>query len=213
MEKKNLEQVRKLIERIADSYDPPTKRQTEKMQKLTGMDWNAEDLQMQCCEYWSHHSLDETAYWLFHGHYPPVRDVDLIFWKYKPGVVLDDRTVFEKYCLGKGNLKALEALPLDAMLREIAARFPGWEQSDAESSARRWLFACPEQPDYWTNIHFRIWEYGRDVEAQREHQIVKIGCHNMSEEQIGRLTACMESFPCTLHIREEKTGGGSEADA
>ncbi len=65
METKNLEQVKELINRIADYYDLPTEEQTEEMQKLTGMDWSAEDLQMLCCEYWSHNSLEETAYFGF----------------------------------------------------------------------------------------------------------------------------------------------------
>ena len=41
---------------IHDSYDLPTAGQTEKMRKLTGIDWDAEELQMSCCEYWSHNS-------------------------------------------------------------------------------------------------------------------------------------------------------------
>lgn len=85
MEEKNLEQVKELIDRIADSYDLPTDEETEEMQKLTGIDWDAEDLQMMCCEYWPHNSLDETAYLMFHGEYPPVREVELSFWRYKPG--------------------------------------------------------------------------------------------------------------------------------
>ena len=100
---KNFEQVKKLIERISDSYDLPTQKQTEKMQKLTGIDWSAEDLQTQCCEYWSHNTLEETAYFMLHGEYPFVRDVDLVFWQYKPGVVMDDREVFENIVWEKGS--------------------------------------------------------------------------------------------------------------
>lgn len=72
MEDKNLEQVKELINRIADFYDPPTEEQVKEMHRLTGIDWDAEDLQMLCCEYWSHHSLEETAYLMFHEEYPPV---------------------------------------------------------------------------------------------------------------------------------------------
>lgn len=86
------------------------------MKKLTGRDWKAEELQMSCCEHWSHHSLEETAYLMFHGYYPPVHEVELIFWKYKSGVVLDDQTIYENYRLGKEESTALEALPLDKIL-------------------------------------------------------------------------------------------------
>lgn len=86
MEEKNLEQVKELIDRIADSYDLPTGEETEEMQKLTGIDWDAEDLQMMCCEYWSHNSIDETAYLMFHGEYPPVREVELCFGNISPAL-------------------------------------------------------------------------------------------------------------------------------
>lgn len=93
MEEKNLEQVKELINRIADSYDLPTDEQVNMMNQLTEGEWEAEDLQMLCCEYWSHNSLEETAYMMFHGEYPPVHETELVFWKYKPGVVLDDNAV------------------------------------------------------------------------------------------------------------------------
>lgn len=72
MEDKNLEQVKQLINRIADSYSLPTEEQVEAMRQLTGIEWDAEDLQELCCEYWSHNTLAETAYMMFHEEYPPV---------------------------------------------------------------------------------------------------------------------------------------------
>lgn len=203
MEQKNLEQVKELINRIADCYDLPSDEQTEEMRKLTGVDWDAEDLQMSCCEYWSHNTLEETAYFMFHGDYPPVNKVELVFWKYKPGVVLDDQTVYEKCRLGKGKLRALEALPLDEIIQKIKGIFSGWTQNtDAELEERSWRFDCLEQAKYWTNTHFWIFEYGCEIGAQREHQILKFSCHNMNEEQINIIIECMESLHCPLHIRE-----------
>lgn len=213
METKNLEQVKELINRIADCYDLPTKEQTEEMQKLTGMDWSAEDLQMECCEYWSHNSLEETAYLMFHGDYPPIHEVDFIFWKYKPGVVLDAKTVFEKYRLGKGKLKALEALPLEEILQKIKEQFTGWQQKIRPGDDEKgWRFDCLEQTEYWTDTHFWIFEYGRETDLQREHQILKFSCHNMSDEQIKPILDCMASFQCPLHIREEKNWEEDDED-
>lgn len=202
MELKNLEQVKELINRIADCYDLPTEEQIEEMQKLTGTEWDAEDLQMMCCEYWSHHSLEETAYMMFHGDYPPIHEVELAFWKYKPGAVLDDKTVYDKYCLGKGNLKALEALPLEEILQTIKEKLSGWQQN-IEQNEKSWRFDCLDQAEYWTNTHFWIVEYGRETDTQREHQILRFSCHNMSEDQIAVICECMESFQCPLHIREK----------
>lgn len=205
MEEKNLEQVKELINRIADSYDLPTEEQVERMNQLTGEEWNAEDLQMICCGYWSHHSLEETAYMMFHGDYPPMHETELVFWKYKSGVVLDDNMVYEKYRFGKGTLKALEALPLDKILEGLKEMFPKWEveKSDGNYSYR---FGSPEQEAYWSDTNFWLFEYGRDSETGREHQLLRFSCHNMSEQQIDTILRCMENFQCPLHIREEEEG-------
>lgn len=203
MEEKNLEQVKELINRIADSYDLPTEEQVERMNQLTGEEWNAEDLQMICCEYWSHNSLEETAYMMFHGDYPPVYETELVFWKYKSGVVLDDNMVYEKYRFGKGTLKALEALPLDKILERLKEMFPKWkvEKSDGNYS---YHFDSPEQEAYWSDTNFWLFEYGRDLETGREHQLLRFSCHNMSEQQMDTILRCMENFQCPLHSREEE---------
>ena len=204
METKNFEQVKALINRIADCYDLPSEEQTEEMRKLTGMNWNAEDLQMLCCEYWSHNSLEETAYFMFHGNYPQIHDVDLAFWRYKPGVTLNDQTVYEKYRFGKGSLKALEALPLEEILQKIRTEFSGWHQNaDIGQPGRSWCFDYLGQTECWSDPHFWLFEYGRETDTQTEHQILKFSCHNMSEAQINNILALMEGFHCPLHIREE----------
>ena len=211
MEEKNLDQVKELVDRIGISYDPPTNKETEEMQKLTGINWDAEDLQMICCEYWSHHSLEEVAYLMFHGEYPPVREVELSFWRYKPGVILDDQTVYENYRFGRKQLKALEALPLEEILQKIKDLFSGWqENTEAGSKERSWRFDCLKQAEYWTDTHFWIFEYGREIKSQREHQILRFCCHNMSDEQIAPILKCMSEFQCPLHIQEEKNFGNSK---
>lgn len=205
MEEKNLEQVKELINRIADSYDPPTEEQVVKMRGLTGIDWEAEELQMLCGGYWEHHSLEETAYLMFHEEYPHVNHTDLVFWKYKPGVVMNDQEVYEKYRLGKGKLKALEALDIEAILQRIKILFSGYEQNiNVGSEGKSYRFDCRKQTEYWTDTHFWIFIYGRETEGQTENQMVRYACHNMSEQQIGSILACMEEFQCSLHIKEAK---------
>ena len=204
MEMEHLEQVKELIDRIADSYDLPSDEQTAEMRRLTGNPWDAKELQELCCEYWSHHSLEETAYFMFHEGYPPVREVELVFWRYKSGVVLDDREVYEKYRLGRGKLKALEALPLDEIIQDLQDTFSNWKIHTGVSDRRSYRFECLEPAEYWSDTHFWVFEYGRETEARREHQMLRIGCHNMSEEQIRPILACMERFQCPLHLREER---------
>ena len=207
MEEKNLEQVQKLINEIADSYGLPLEKDAEEMCRLTGKEWSAEELQLKCCEYWSHHSLNEVAYLMFHEAYPPVREVELSFWRVKPGVILDDQTVYDNYRFGRKQLKALEALPLEEILLKVKELFSDWRENTEAGDEESWRFDCLEQAAYWTDTHFWIFEYGRETELQRERQILSFVCHNMSNEQIDLILNCMESFQCPLHIREEKNQG------
>lgn len=204
MGKEALEQIKELIDQIADSYDLPSDEQVDEMRRLTNQDWETEDLQELCCEYWSHHSLEETAYLMFHGNYPPAHETELIFWRYKPGVVLDNQEVYEKYRLGRGTLNALEALPLEEIRQKIKNTFTDWQQKTRVSDEKSWRFDCLTQPEYWSDTHFWLFEYGRETEGQREHQILRFSCHNMSEEQMKLILECMENFQCPLHIRNEK---------
>ena len=94
MEEKNLQAVMALINRIADGdYAPPEPEDVAEMNRLTGRDWEAEDLRLICNEYWSHNSLEETAYQMLHGDLPPVRETDLAFWRAQRGAVLDSAAV------------------------------------------------------------------------------------------------------------------------
>lgn len=202
MEEQNLEQVKELINRIADSYDLPTDEQVSEMHRLTGIEWDAEDLQMSCCEYWSHNSLEETAYLMFHESYPPVSEVELGFWSYKSGAVLDDDAVYEKYRLG-GNMKALESLPYEQIIQDIKNCFPEW-QEDEEARHEGWCFTFngPESAEYWKELFFSIYLYSTKTDIP---QMMVFTCHNMDEEQINQIIACMEKFNCQLRHKEELT--------
>lgn len=207
MEEKNLQRVKDLIDEIAEYYDLPDEEQTAEMCRLTGQDWPAEDLQEVCCEYWSHHSLEETAYLMFHKKYPPEEETELSFWQYKPGVNnLDDGAVYEKYRLGKGTLKALAPLPLREIKEKLKEIFPGWTKyvmpGHEDDDDRR--YDSPVQAEYWRDTHFWLFEYGRETETCREHQILTFSCHNMSRRDIEKIVECMGSFGCKLHIREDK---------
>ena len=67
----NIEKIKALINQIAEYYDEPDEDQVEEMRELTGVDWDAEDLQMMCCGYWeSPHTLDELVHFLIHEEWP-----------------------------------------------------------------------------------------------------------------------------------------------
>ena len=146
-------------------------------------------------------------YLIFHEAYPPVREVELAFWRYEPGVILDDQTVYDNYRFGRKQLRGLEALPLEEILLKIKALFADWQENTEAGDEESWRFDCLEQAAYWTDTHFWIFEYGRETELQREHQMLRFVCHNMSNAQIDLILNCMDSFQCPLHIREEKNLG------
>lgn len=65
------EKLKELIKEIAEYYDEPDEEQVKKMRELTGVDWDAEDLQMMCCGYWeAPYTLDELVHFLIHEEWP-----------------------------------------------------------------------------------------------------------------------------------------------
>lgn len=124
---------------------------------------------------------------------------------------MDDKAVYEKYRFGKGTLKALEVLPIEEILRKIKMMFPGWEQNiEAGTEEDNCRFDCMKQANYWIDTHFWIFLYGRETEMQKENQLIRFACHNMSEQQMNCIIECMECFQCTLHIKEENNSECSE---
>lgn len=199
MEEKNPQAVMALINRIADGeYVPPDPEDVAEANRLTGRNWEAEDLRLICCEYWSHNSLEETAYQLLHGDLPPVRETDLAFWRAKSGAVLDSAAVYKKYCTG-GAMKALEPLPMEEILAALRT-LPGWREKERKWSGEDRRFDCQSQAEYWSNTHFWVFPYGKDEAVQ----MVRLSCHNMSDEQIKVLIDLMAQFDCSEQYREDR---------
>lgn len=199
MEEKNLQEIMALINKISDgNYAPPAPEDVAAVNRLTGRDWEAEALRLICNEYWSHNSLEETAYQLLHGGLPPVRETDLAFWRTKPGAVLDAAAVYQKYCTG-GTMKALEPLPMEEITAAVQA-LPGWREMERKWSGEDRRFDCEEQPTYWSDTHFWLSPYGKGGTVQ----MLRVSCHNMTDEQIGVLTDLMSQFDCSEQYREEK---------
>lgn len=70
-EVEKIEKIKNLVDEIADSYAEPDAEQVKRMCELTGVDWDAEDLQMMCCDYQeSPNTLDELVYFLIHEKWP-----------------------------------------------------------------------------------------------------------------------------------------------
>ena len=133
MQFESYEAVKKLIDEIADSYDEPSEDQVEKMNRLTGGSWTAENLREYCCDYWSgpfSNFLGATAYALFHdGLFPELDEVELVFWKLKLGVSMDPKTLYEKLRFVKtcSKVKEVEILPVEEIVSCFGEIFSGWE--------------------------------------------------------------------------------------
>jgi len=80
-DKAKLKAIEVLVDEIADDYDYPSEDTVKKFCQLTGRELNAEDVYMYCCEYYSHHSLEETVYALLTGEYPEQDERSICFWK------------------------------------------------------------------------------------------------------------------------------------
>lgn len=206
MEEKHYEQVRSLVEQM--DYDwglgpyeeaLPDEDRLRKLNELTGRDWSAEEIRDICFLYGSHNSTEETVYFLFHGGYPPVTNVDLVYYRLKPGAALDAKTVYEKYRLGN-QMKALAPLPVEEILEALRA-LPGWKEHKREGSDSV-RFDCVKQPDAWSDVHFWIFWYGGQKNPRPDH-LLRLSCHNLKEGQIQSLLDVMEGFGIPLQYREE----------
>lgn len=69
-EEEKTEKLKELINRIADCYGEPDEEQVRQMRELTGIEWDPEEIEMICCDYWECNSLEATAYYLMHEEWP-----------------------------------------------------------------------------------------------------------------------------------------------
>jgi len=205
MNEQAYEQVKAMVENWDEEWGCgpfedclPEEDELRKLNDLTGREWTAEDVRLACFEYTSHNSLEETVYFLFHGEYPPVTNVDMAFWKLKSGAVLDPKTVYEKYRMG-GQLKALIPLPMEE-IKEAFCALPGWKKYDWEESDSA-RFDCLDQPDKWSDVHFWLFWYGGRKNPQPNH-LLRLFCRNLSGEQLQSLLGLMEGFEIPLQYQE-----------
>ena len=216
MNEQNYEQVKALLEQLdydwgCGPYEEalPDADQLRTLNALTGRSWTAEDIREICFLYGSHNSTEETVYYLFRGAYPPVTDVDLIFYRLKPGAAPDQKTVYETYRLG-GQMETLESLPRTGVTEALRS-VPGFQEhpwardgyrSDQTHSVR---FDCLDQPDHWSDVHFWAFWYGGRENPEPDHML-RLSCHNMAEAQVNILTDLLASFGIPLQYREEDHG-------
>ncbi len=208
MEEKNFRRVMELVERWDYEWgcgpwedSLPEADEVLELNELTGQNWTAEDVRELCFECSSHNSLEETVYFLFHGDYPPVTNVNLVFYRLKPGAVLDPQTVYEKYRLGN-QMKALVPLPAEEITEALRA-LPGFREHSWNGYQPEGLrMDCLEQPGAWSDVHFWTFWYGGRNNPRQDH-VLNICCRDLSEDQIQALLDVMAGFEIPLRYREE----------
>ena len=191
------EKVKGLIRRIADYYgpveeNPLLEEQTAEMCRLTGRNWDAEEVGNWCFEYWSRASLDETAYFFFHGDLPEAEEIELVFWKLKPGANVEPQTLYEKlrYVKTCAKVKAVELLPIEELVSQLKELLSGWEQQEGRDVFRK---VRPQEP--WHTEEVRLFGYG--------DKMLSITCINVSETDRTAILRKMEGVGCTAYRPEE----------
>lgn len=191
------EEVKGLISRIADYYgpveeNPLLEEQTAEMCRLTGRNWDTEEVGNWCFEYWSRASLDETAYFFFHGDLPEAEEIELVFWKLKPGANVEPQTLYEKlrYVKTCAKVKAVELLPMEEIVPQLKELLSGWEQQEGRDVFRK---VRPQEP--WHTEEVRLFGYG--------DKMLSITCINVSETDRTAILRKMEGVGCTAYRPEE----------
>ena len=214
MDNEKFEQVKALVEQWDYEWGCgpfedclPEGDELRKLNQLTGRDWTVEDVRLACFEYSSHNSLEETAYLLFHGDYPPVTNVNLVFYQPKPGAVLNPKEVYETYSLGN-QMKALVPLPMEeitAALRSV----PGFREHQWAAAGYKPDYShslrmnCLDQPDPWSDVHFWAFWYGGRKNPEPNH-VLSLSCRNLTGEQLQTLIDLLAGFGLPVQYQEKE---------
>ncbi len=194
----NYEAVKILIDEIADSYDVPSEEQVEKMNRFTGGSWTPENLREYCCDYWSgpfSNSLDATAYAMYHnGGYPKLEEIEMVFWKLKPGASMEPKTLYEKLRFIKtcAKVKAVEILPVEEIVSRLEELFPGWERKKGRELPA-FQKVQPDEP--WNVQEVSLYGY--------ENKMLSVTCTNLSEKDRNAVVQVMETFGCAVYSPEQ----------
>ncbi len=108
--------------------------------------------------------------------------VDLNFWKYQDDIYLDNMTVYQRACCDNEEVEGLEALPIEDILKEIAAAFHEWDS--------------PTPFDYERE------ECG-SFQISTTPQIVRFDCYSMKQEDMKRFSTIMSRFGCPLYDSQQ----------
>ena len=150
--KELLKQVEKLVDKAADYYyDDFPDEICEKLNELTGNDWESKAYVDRCCEYWeTPWHLKQVVFALFHdGVLPEINEFELNIVKTSETIDMSGLEIRHALCTGKYGEEfrnKFEDLPLKEIVEWFTDTFSGWSME------------CEEKPDKVTADHI---EYGK----------------------------------------------------
>jgi len=104
--------------------------------------------------------------------------VDLNFWKYQSGLYLDNAMVYQKACCNHEKVEGLEILPIEAILKEIAAAFYDWTSID--------------------QFNYEGKDHG-SFQISTTPQTVRLDCYSMEQVDMKRFSTILRKFDCPLY--------------
>lgn len=105
--------------------------------------------------------------------------IDLNFWKYQNNVYLDHAAVYQKACCNQESVEGLEVLPVEDILKEIAAAFPEWDVLDPFNYEKK--------------------EGQGSFQISTTPQTVRFDCYSMEQADMKRFSVLMSKFECSLY--------------
>ncbi len=115
--------------------------------------------------------------------------MDLDFWKYKEGVYLDNKAVYERVCCDGEEMEGLETLPISDIMKRVEQAFSDWEKLDDK--------------------HYEHEKRG-GVELFTTPQAVRFDCYGLSYDDMNMIIDIMSEFGCPLYdpqVSERFDGG------
>lgn len=209
---KRIAQLEAMVNKIGDCYDMPEESDVAELNRLTGNDWSAKSYWDYCCEYWSHHSLEETVWALLHdGNYPHCEEIEVCFFKKAGNSTLKDKEIYEAYRLGREKKisKKMEKLPVEQIEEWIRENFTEWQREEnsfkpKENDLSSCTFIPKDKKEYGIEHALCFYSYSK--------QMICLNFINISEDEQSKIIDYIKSLNITFAFRRELDEDEEEGD-
>ena len=203
-DKELLKKAEELVEEAADYYDDMPQELCDKLNEITGNDWEPGDYGQYCFEWWeTPWNLRQVVYGLFHGgKMPELNDFDLNIIKTSEKIDLPGLEIRHLLGTGKGGEEfrnKFEDLPEKEIIDWFTGAFSGWrpelkEKPDKFTAERieygeiRCIYYCEEELEYPLDKYVGVrvshartaFVWGNDLSDEEKQRIkdffIGLGC-------------------------------------